>query len=1113
MRFITFSRRVCLALLGVGLLILFALLRVPTDSESDGDIGILTASDGRRLAEIEEIQRLADQGFGREALERARELRQSLDDGASVALVARSLDALLDALYAAGRRHDDEALAAAREALTLHEDAATELHLRVEARRRLARVLSDQERFEEAREILDGATVLASGLSPRSVVKSRLLRDRSALAADTGQLPLAGTYARQALDAARLAESPAEIAQSLTTLGNTLYSAARPVEALKHYTLAASEAARMTNLETSELGDPIHRTLARSLHNVGLLQHQLGDLPAASDAFERSLAIRRRLVGDVHPLIGLLLAVMARVKHDYGDYIEAQELFDRAEEVVRAAYGVDHRRFGQLLADRALLALDRGDPSTAEALLERSVRIATTTQGADHSGVLALRVWRASALAKLGREAEAEALLREAQQKLRLRARSHRELVEAHRQLALILWSRGDTSGALNALEEARSSLPDDDHLDAASVLESLAQVRLTLGESEKASALLAQAEDVARAVFDDDHPTRLRLQLLLASSRVGSERHEGVASMLAVAERQRARIRRQIRDLGDEEGVLLSTSLGLARDVAIKVLMGTEQVAPEELLSVWRLASASRALVLSISSWRYRLAHLASRDPERRALLERWQATQQRYGRQLLRFRSSMPEDGERRALLQAQAELRRTEAEFLQSSASDFNEASDFDRELDQVLAALPETAALVGFFSVGALTGSDPEVVAFVATSDGDRDNPIAFVQLGRERRLVDLVREWRQQLAKQDWNAQAQAAGAALRAALWDPIAPLLEGRQRILRVPAGELSLVDFSALPGPDGLFLVESGRIFQELVSEAGIPLAKAAPSRSGLVAVGAPSFEASAAKPILVGSRVDGHSSRRFSLCESDSYQLFTPLPGTLTEIEDVLDRWDEQTGGRFGPARSLLGTAASESNLREAAARASVLHIATHGFFLPTRCRLRNGGFAGRAESGLLHVPSVSGLALAGANRRTTADHLWTDDGILFSEEVKSLDLHGARLVVLSACDTGLGAVHQGEGVLGLRRAFHVAGAANLLMTLGAVDDSHTQRWIHELYTRILRSGVDIGQAVAETNRAYLARLRREGADPSPSLWAPFVPSSLSLESALDPILGGN
>ena len=100
--------------------------------------------------------------------------------------------------------------------------------------------------------------------------------------------------------------------------------------------------------------------------------------------------------------------------------------------------------------------------------------------------------------------------------------------------------------------------------------------------------------------------------------------------------------------------------------------------------------------------------------------------------------------------------------------------------------------------------------------------------------------------------------------------------------------------------------------------------------------------------------------------------------------------------------------------------------------------------------RAENPLL----LSGLALAGANRRQVAT-LDEEDGILTAEEVASLDFNGVEWAVLSACNTGLGRVRPGEGVLGLRRAFQIAGARTVIMSLWSVKTIATRLWMRALY----------------------------------------------------------
>jgi CHAT domain-containing protein len=133
-------------------------------------------------------------------------------------------------------------------------------------------------------------------------------------------------------------------------------------------------------------------------------------------------------------------------------------------------------------------------------------------------------------------------------------------------------------------------------------------------------------------------------------------------------------------------------------------------------------------------------------------------------------------------------------------------------------------------------------------------------------------------------------------------------------------------------------------------------------------------------------------------------------------------------------------------------------------------------------------------LSGLALAGANHRDQAS-LGEEDGILTAEEVTSLDLRGVQWVVLSACDTGLGRIEVGEGVLGLRRAFEIAGARTVIMSLWPVGDLATEEWMRDLY-RARSAGLLTAEAVRQAGLEVLRERRRAGADTHPSSWGAFV-----------------
>jgi CHAT domain-containing protein len=134
-------------------------------------------------------------------------------------------------------------------------------------------------------------------------------------------------------------------------------------------------------------------------------------------------------------------------------------------------------------------------------------------------------------------------------------------------------------------------------------------------------------------------------------------------------------------------------------------------------------------------------------------------------------------------------------------------------------------------------------------------------------------------------------------------------------------------------------------------------------------------------------------------------------------------------------------------------------------------------------------------LSGLALAGANRREHASPN-EDDGVLTAAEVASLNLRGVEWAVLSACDTGLGEIRSGEGVLGLRRAFHIAGARTVIMSLWPVDDQATRVWMRELYEGRLKRDLDTAVAIRDAGLAVLRSRRAAGQSTAPFYWAPFV-----------------
>jgi CHAT domain-containing protein/tetratricopeptide (TPR) repeat protein len=433
--------------------------------------------------------------------------------------------------------------------------------------------------------------------------------------------------------------------------------------------------------------------------------------------------------------------------------------------------------------------------------------------------------------------------------------------------------------------------------------------------------------------------------------------------------------------------------------------------------------------------------------------------------------------------------------EAEYREKLALRFEQCSSLERTLDRlappmdydpldhavtveaVAATLREKAALVEFVRIPDFNypredfdyprtewDASWRYLAFVLRRSGN----MSLVDLGSAdevERLADHVfRDMRDPVAS-EWSEHLKA----LHARIWAPLGLSASEVDKVMIGPDGALSLVPFAALMDSDGKFLLERYELAYVTTGRDLVERPHSA-SRTDLLLVANPEFDAAG----VTTAHDDG------VLRSRDSVGWFERLPGTAREAEET-----PPLVSGTGERTILVGANATEAAVKTANAP-RILHLATHGFFLEDQ---KLGMPEAEYETPLVR----SGLALAGANRAAqTTDG---DDGLLTALEISGMDMSATELVVLSACDTGVGEVRSGEGVFGLRRAFALAGVGSLVMSLWRVGDATTAEEMSYFYANLRE--MDAAGALRQAQLKVLNEMRaRSGAEVSPRLWGAFM-----------------
>lgn len=469
-----------------------------------------------------------------------------------------------------------------------------------------------------------------------------------------------------------------------------------------------------------------------------------------------------------------------------------------------------------------------------------------------------------------------------------------------------------------------------------------------------------------------------------------------------------------------------------------------------------------------------------ASNDPEVARLLKEMD---QARADLLAAEQAEQARQGNSEALAEANSKMEKIELALAERSAALRSDERISAVRLEDLRHNLPAHSVLISYvayqrFAVGKVDpahAKTPSYMAFVLRSDSDQ---IRVYDLGDAKLIEELVNR-----ARGSANAEAHAGGLgavrnerqwreaaeALRKLVWDPLRAEVGDAKLALVVPDGVLNLIPFSALPEGKG-YLVERGPVIHMLSSERDLIPAEGTRQKTGLLAFGNPNFKQLSKAPLVSSLRDAGIS------CDTLDSVNFPPLPGTAAEVSDISAAWQRWNGNE--PSTLETGSDATRAHFLAEAPNSRVLHVATHAFLLNSSC---GGG------NPLLR----SGLIFAGSNQTG-------ETSILTAQQIASMDLSNVNWAVLSACNTGNGELHDGEGVLGLERAFRVAGAHSVVMTLWPVGDDLTRQFMHELYVQRLGLHASTADAVWNAERKLLLTRRAASQSTHPWYWAGFVGS---------------
>ena len=895
-----------------------------------------------------------------------------------------------------------------------------------------------------------------------------------------------------------------------------------------HQANAEARLTRLVDTVEKRLGGD-HPLLAKVLMQAGEARVALGSDGDAKKDYQRCLAIQRVKLGPSHPDVAHTLQRLGLICLHSARYSEAEPLYQECLDTYRKSLGNEDLMVADGLCELGFLYMRTNRYPEAEKTFQESVAIAEKNPGVAADTLEGTLANWGRLCGETGRFDMAESLLKRALTMARdFHGEQHPHVAWNLVYLAQTYWQAGRFSDAEPLYRQAIAIFETTEgkgHPDTHVPLTDLGGVLCALGRYDEAEPLLRQSLGLAKNGWSMNDRDRICTMEALAEVHLRrGQWKEAISRYMEAQQTQRCLLSHILPGLSPAEQMVYLASTrqeSLARRLSLG-LSHSEKAEAVNASAEWLLNG--KAISAELLAEQIRLARQAN-DPALAATVKELAAVRG----QLAHLVLSPAQQSSGGGAAAAGATLARRESELSrrlgQQTLSAMRESPWVT--LDEVRKNLPAQSVLIEIakFPVYHSNTKGPggtwdaaHYVAWVIPPAGAGDTTL--VDLGDAEPIDGAVAKCR--LHMESFRQAAGTVGieqatkmamldiARLSAMVWQPLAKATNDAKSLIISPDGGLWLYPWEALSDREASFLVEKRQI-SYLVTGRQIAVKSARKTGSGAAIFADPDYDAEPAEA-KSGHPNAWSEATRSLLGEAAPKGLLgnatvRPLSGAAAEV----DAFTAALRSYVAAAPNVYrGKQASEGEFKKLQSP-RVLVISTHGFFLPdqafdnmpltdeakrlwTRYNVsRFFGLAGKNEQIVPNPLLRCGLALAGANRHRDAAE--ADDGVLTGLEILGADLHGTELVVLRACESGVGAVRDAEGTAGLHYAFQLTGAETVVATLWPIPVKPSSELMRTFFDNLVKKQGK-AEALRNAHVSLIHQVRKDTGGAHPALWAGFA-----------------